>query len=334
MLGNAAARRTSIVIGLAMMMASLAVAVQSAIANDAFDIRASAKREQSATCAPPPDLPRRLATQSKYDQSIGSRSVIDEAARQKRAEQLAPIRGAIRQVASLTRDVADDGRNGANCAIQALRHWAAMKALTEMVTSDSNLSRDQFAGDIASIVLTLQARGENLGGEGEIRTWLQTLARQTMAYYDWKAGSTSRRNNHRYWAGIAVADIGDILGDPEMQDWSEKSFAIGACQIDEKGFLPLELARAERAYEYHLYAYAALNRLAQQAARRGMADLACADRLDRLHRLVAGGEGSASSFAQRTGHVQRRPTRLQLMAASATPPASSDPSTTSDVNPL
>ncbi len=45
----------------------------------------------------------RLATQSKYDQSIGSRSVIDEAARQKRAEQLAPIRGAIRQVASLTR---------------------------------------------------------------------------------------------------------------------------------------------------------------------------------------------------------------------------------------
>ncbi len=35
MLGNATARRTSIVIGLAMMMATLAVAVQSAIANDA-----------------------------------------------------------------------------------------------------------------------------------------------------------------------------------------------------------------------------------------------------------------------------------------------------------
>lgn len=334
MLGNAAARRKSVVMGLAMMMASLAVAVQPANADDASDIRASAKMEQDATCAPPPDLPRRLATQSKYDQSIGSRSVIDEAARQKRADQLAPITAALRQVASLTRHVADDQRNGARCAIQALRHWAAAKALTEMVTSDSNLTRDRFAGDIASIVLSLQARGENLGREGEIRTWLQTLARQTMAYYDFKAGPTSRRNNHRYWAGIAVADIGDILGDADMQAWSEKSFAIGACQIDENGFLPLELARAERAHEYHLYAYAALNRLAHQAARRGSADLACADRLDRLHGLVAKGEGSASSFAQRTGHVQRHPTRLQLMAASARPPASSDPSTTSDVNPL
>ena len=334
MLANVAPPRMSVVLGLAMMMASLAVTGQTAGAVDAFPATQSPDMVRQDTCATPPDLPRRLATKSKYDQSLASRSVIDEAARQKRADQLAPITAAIRHVASLARRGGEDGRDGTKCAIQALRHWADMKALTEMVTSDSILTRDRFTGDIASIVLDLRAHGESLDHESGIRSWLQTLARQTMAYYDWKAGPTSRRNNHRYWAGIAVADIGYFLGDRDMQAWSEASFAIGACQIDENGFLPLELARAERAYEYHLYAYRALNRLAHQASRRGKADLACADRLDRLHKLVAEGATSASSFARRTGLNQWNPSRLQLAAAAIAPPAGRDLRTISDVNPL
>lgn len=338
MLANAALSRTSVVLGLAMMMASLAVTEQTAASDDTYPTTHSATHSVTMarhdSCTKPADLPRRLATLSKYDQSIASRSVIDEAARQKRADQLAPITAAIRHVASLARRGSEDGRVGTKCAIQALRHWAATKALTEMVTSDSNLTRDRLTGDIASIVLVLQAHGESLDSESGIRAWLRTLARQTMAYYDWKAGPTSRRNNHRYWAGTAVADIGDFLNDRDMQAWSETSFAVGACQIDENGFLPLELARAERAYEYHLYAYGALNRLAHQAARRGKADLACADRLERLHRLVADGATSASSFQRRTGLAQRSPSRLQLAAAVTAPPSADNLGTTSDVNPL
>lgn len=334
MLRKTVAHRISVLLGVALGIVALGTSSQTAEAGERLAGKVAALMVPNDSCAPPPDLPRRLATRSKYDQSIASRSVIDEAARQERADTLAPIKAAVRTVASLAQSDREDGRGAAQCAIQALRHWAAMDALTEMATSDSSLTRDRLSGDIAAIVLALQARGESLDQEQGIRAWLRTLGRQTMGYYDWKAGPTARRNNHRYWAGIAVADIGDFLGDRQMQAWSEASFELGACQIDANGFLQLELERADRAYEYHLYAYDGLNRLAHQATRRGKTDLACADRLDRLHRLVAQGTQSAVIFANRTGMTQQAPSRLQLNAAATAPPTFRNPGTTSGVDPM
>ncbi len=324
MLARGASPGLAVVLGIAMALAPLVVVPSPAIANPVTKARPDG-------CAPPPDLPRRLATRSKYDQSIASKSVIDVAAEHDRAEELAPVTSAIRRTAALARAGNPSEPTATGCAIRTLRHWAATAALTEMATSDANLSRDRFTSEIAGMVLSLQASGESLAGEPEIREWLATLARQTMAYYDWKAGPNARRNNHRYVAGVAVADIGDILGDRTMQTWAEASFALGACQIDKDGFLPLELARAERAYEYHLYAYQALNRLAHQAASRGKGALACAARLDWLHQLVARGPQSAEDFARRTGLVQRSPSRTHLSAAKTAPPVTRDRSTTSDV---
>ncbi|MCZ8177691.1 MAG: alginate lyase family protein [Rhizobium sp.] len=334
MLARGSSFRSGAMVAVAMIMATCVSTTSYALASEPRQGKPSSSGTTQQVCQPVPDLPRRLATQSKYDQSIASRSVIDEPARQRRAETLAPVIQAISQVHALVREETGDMRNSSHCAILALRQWADAGALTEMTTSDASLTRDRFTGEIAAIVIALQARGESLEDEGKIRTWLSTLARQTMAYYDWKAGPVSRRNNHRYWAGAAVADIGDILGDRAMQTWSEASFAIGACQIDEGGFLPLELARADRAYEYHLYAYGALNRLAYQAARRGKADLDCSDRLDRLHALVSRGGESAHVFTQHTGLAQRTPSRSHLAAGRTPPPGTQDLETTSDVNPM
>lgn len=284
-------------------------------------------------CDSQPDLPRRLETVSKYDQTVASKSVIDPAARQRRENELAPVANAIRSVAIAAR------RNGtpeqiaqtATCTIATLRHWAATGALTDMATSDANLSRDRFTSEIAGIVMTLQARGRDLRDQSEIRTWLATLARQTMAYYDGQAGPTARRNNHRYFAGLAVAELAEILGQKTMRSWSKDAFAIGACQVDPQGYLPLELARAERAYEYHLYAYGALARLAIRLSAAGSSALPCEDRLDRLHRLVSRGEASAHDFARRTGVDQRMPSRRQLEAAALVLPRREDMGTTGDV---
>ncbi|WP_161596990.1 alginate lyase family protein [Rhizobium glycinendophyticum] len=280
-----------------------------------------------------PDLPRRLETTSKYDQSFASKSVIDPAARQRREDQLMPVASAIRSLVVATRrnGSPDQINRTATCTIATLRHWAVIGALTEMATSDANLSRDRFTSDIAGVVMMLQARGQDLRGEVEVRTWLETLARQTMAYYDGKAGATARRNNHRYWAGIAVAEIAEILGDKDMQAWSREAFTIGACQIDEQGYLPLELARAERAYEYHLYAYSALAGLAIRLSAAGAIALPCEDRLDRLYRLVSRGEDSARDFATRTGLRQRPPSRRHLEAVAVAPPHFNDMRTTGDV---
>jgi poly(beta-D-mannuronate) lyase len=284
-------------------------------------------------CASMPDLPRRLDTTSKYDQAFASKSVIDPAARQRREDQLMPVASAIRGLATAIRrdGSADQIAETATCTIAILRHWAVSGALTDMATPDANLSRDRFTSEIAGIVRMLQARGRDLRGEEEIRLWLATLARQTMAYYDGKAGPTARRNNHRYMAGIAVAEIAEILGEKNMQIWSKEAFVIGACQIDEQGYLPLELARAERAYEYHLYAYGALAGLATRLSAASSSPLPCEDRLDTLYRLISRGEDSARDFAVRTGLRQREPSRRHLEAAAIVPPHFNDMRTTGGV---
>ncbi len=284
-------------------------------------------------CPSPPELPRRLATSSKYDQTVASKSLIDPAAKRRREQQLAPVAGVIRTLAVKARRTGspEDVANATACTLATLRHWSATGALTDMATSDANLSRDRFTSDIAGIVMTLQARGQDLRDEGEIRAWLATLARQTMAYYDGKAGPTARRNNHRYLAGLAVADIAGILGEAGMQAWSKDAFAIGACQVDDRGFLPLELARADRAYEYHLYAYGALVKLATRLSADGTGSLPCTDGLDRLYRLVSRGPDSAHDFESRTGRAQRTPTRQHLAATELAPPRLKDMQTTGGV---
>lgn len=312
------------------LMAPLMTAANSAASETLLAMVKPSLRQDSA-CENLPSLPRRLATLSKYDQSIRSKSVLNEAARQDRALQLAPIQAAIRQVSALART---DGGNAAMCALQGLRSWAASKALTDMATSDANLSRDSLTSDIAAIVLTIQARGISLNGEDEIRSWLHTLASQTMVYYDVKAGPVSRRNNHRYWAATAIADLGAILGDEKMRAWARTSFSLGACQIDDEGFLPLELARADRAHEYHLHAYGALNRLARQVAGHAHNDVECSDRLGLLYALVADGAGSRAAFEKRTGLAQRHPSRRQLAAAFMPPPTPGDLGTTSALDPI
>ncbi|PYB73935.1 alginate lyase family protein [Rhizobium wuzhouense] len=328
------ARRFCLFLGAALLMAGPSSGQSAEVTSEAaaqpVEIALRTRTIPSVdACRSLPDLPRRLATASKYDQSIASKSVIDPAARQRREDQLAPVTNAIRNLALEAR------RNGnpqsTACTIATLRHWAATGALTDMATSDANLSRDRFTSDIAGIVMTLQARGQDLRGEGEIRAWLATLARQTMAYYDGEAGPTARRNNHRYLAGIAVAEIAEILGEKPMREWSKDAFAIGACQVDTLGYLPLELARADRAYEYHLYAYGALARLAIRLSASGSRPLPCEDRLDRLYRLISRGEASARDFARRTGLEQRTPSPRHLEVIALVPPRLEDMGTTGDV---
>lgn len=312
------------------VMAPLMTAANSA-ASDTLLAMVKPSLRQDSDCKNLPSLPRRVATTSKYDQSIRSKSVLNEAARQDRALQLAPIQAAIRQVSALART---DGGKAAICALQGLRSWAASRALTDMATSDANLSRDSFTGEIAAIVLTIQAQGISLNGEDEIRSWLHTLASQTMVYYDVKAGPISRRNNHRYWAATAIADLGAILSDEKMRAWAKTSFSLGACQIDDEGFLPLELSRADRAYEYHLHAYGALNRLARQVAGPAHHDVECSDRLALLYALLADGAGSRAAFEKRTGLAQRDPSRRQRAAAFMPPPTPGDLGTTSALDPI
>ena len=99
--------------------------------------------------------------------------------------------------------------------------------------------------------------------------------------------STVRNNNHRYWAGFAVASVAVATADQRLWNWGLESYRIGICAVDEAGALPLELRRGEAARAYHVYALGPLLGTAELAARNGVpAYEVCGGKLHRLVRFV------------------------------------------------
>jgi hypothetical protein len=256
---------------------------------------------------------RRVETASKYDQTIASKSVIDSSAAAARNAVMRPIDDAVRRLQAMARTASTDPEAIDRCVAQTMRRWAEAGSLTDMASADANLTRDRVVAAISEVLVSARARGTDVASDEGVRDWLSSIASQTMHFYDWKAGQNSRRNNHRYWAGLSVGRIGYLLGDAQMTAWAGNSLEIGLCQIDEQGFLPLELQRGAKAFDYHLYAYIALRSLSdllQSSPTAGTAG--CRERLARLGNRVSSG---IAAFETRTGLRQDDPARKNLMAA-------------------
>lgn len=269
----------------------------------------------AAPCELIPPPPRRIETRSKYDQAFKSKSVIDEQAAELRRQALDPINEAIRRLDAIAATTSTGNDGDSSCVARNVTAWAARQALTDMATSDANLTRDRFMAKITAIIDDLERKNVLLSRDRQVRYWLQDIGEQTIAYYDLQAGPTSRRNNHRYWAGLAVARIGRILDDEHMLSWAVTSLDVGLCQVDANGFLPLELARQTKALDYHLFAYSALRPLHDLLQAEGHAEPGkCASGLARLQTRVETGLKTSASFEQATGYRQDPPSRTNRLA--------------------
>jgi hypothetical protein len=248
--------------------------------------------------APPPAL---LETSSKYDQTDASRSVISFDAAQGREIALRPIRAAVR---GLYTGVSKSGDYA--CAVQTLASWAAANALGDMRSEDAFLSRDRLISETVMLLLEAERRGVlGVDDRAGIAPWLRGIAASTITFYDYRAGPTSRRNNHRYWAGLAVGSIGYLLGDGPMIAWATKSYGLGVCQVDAHGHLPLEMARGSEALNYHVYALRPLFAFATLAASNGDAiDDVCNSGLKRLAVATRAAMADPEGFARLVGTRQ------------------------------
>ena len=99
----------------------------------------------------------------------------------------------------------------------------------------------------------------------------------TIAYFDGRTGKTSSLNNHRYWAGMAVAASAIVSGNCDHYVWGVGALDVAAAQITPDGYLPLELDRGKRARDYHLYAMGPLMMLAYMEHAQGRDALAAHD---------------------------------------------------------
>jgi poly(beta-D-mannuronate) lyase len=122
---------------------------------------------------------------------------------------------------------------------------------------------------------------------------------------------TDNRNNHAYWAGLAVAATGDTVGDPALVAWGLRQAEVGITQIRPDGTLPLEMERGARALHYHLFALTPLVMLAEIGLRHG-AKLYAARHgaLRRLAERALAGLDDPAWFAVRAGAPQDAPGHL------------------------
>ena len=122
---------------------------------------------------------------------------------------------------------------------------------------------------------------------------------------------TDNRNNHAYWAGLAVAATGDTTGDPALVAWGLRQAELGIAQIRPDGTLPLEMARGARALHYDLFALTPLVMTAEIGLRHGV-DLYAARHgaLRRLAERALAGLDDPAWFAARAGAPQDAPGHL------------------------
>ena len=292
-------RRTNagLVLGGTLLAASLAVAGV-ILFQPTVDYRA-----RTACGTPEPVVT--LATQSKYDQSDVRKASLGDGARPRELV-LEPLRRTVLSIA----DGAVAGGEARHCARVSLVAWAQNDALTDMRTKDAHLTRSRLVAEMALAAVALDEANALSPRERRIvARWGERVARDTVRFFANGAGPTSRRNNHRYWAALAVGAVGAFADRPELAAWARESAGIGLCSVDERGLLPLELGRGERALHYHLYALrplAALKRLDRSVD--GL-EMACVEALPRLARATRAMLVDPSRMEAITGVAQLSPPR-------------------------
>lgn len=244
--------------------------------------------------------PQKLATSSKYL----PRDAMENARQD--ASHVAVFKPIWRSILALENI---ETRFGAECATRVLRQWATSKALIDATTPDAKLTRARVLAEISGLVAAWGVAGDP-GRQKPIMDWLTIMADDTMVFFDVEAGPRSARNNHRYWAALALATVGSLTGDQNKIDWARQSYRIGVCQVTEDGTLPLEMQRGALARNYHLYAFRPLAGTFVTFRKIGQPlDDICSGSLERLAKAALNGVDDATLFEAATMKQQTKPPR-------------------------
>lgn len=146
--------------------------------------------------------------------------------------------------------------SAASCTVKSLAGLAQAKILTgKMEGNQATYVQGWTLGALSIAWLKVRNRPDiTPDNRGEITAWLGTIAEQNKGYYDKRPKAEDARNNHRYWAGLAVSAAGIAANRRDLFDWGVESARIGLRQVTADGSLPLEMGRRAKALHYHLFA--------------------------------------------------------------------------------
>lgn len=238
-------------------------------------------------CVEAPEPIVSLAYGSRYTAESADRADLDEDANEEVERALGPVDDFIVDLANGANLARGGDEAAADCVVEAILAWAEGDALSRLETMNAQISAPSRLGGIALAYLQARDRAPGLDDARReaIEGWLEARMLATMAYFDEEAPSKASRNNLRAWAGLAAAAVGRATGNREITGWAADTVELVACQADEDGALPLEMARGHRALHYHLHAVGPLVVSAAMLAEEGQDLFAACD--GALHRIVA-----------------------------------------------
>ena len=172
-----------------------------------------------------------------------------------------------RVTAGMNQWLVTSSKEEAQCAQQQIDAWAKAGALLDYDSKESPQAWYQVewtlsATAISESVLVNESSLDLAVVKRDIQ-WMNKAAHRTVDFD--KAGKQT--NNHHYWRGLAAVATGVISSDDKLFDWGIGVYKQGIDEIDQRGALPQEMARHERAIHYQSFALQPLIPLAEFAER-------------------------------------------------------------------
>ncbi|MBS1822486.1 MAG: alginate lyase family protein [Acidobacteria bacterium] len=155
----------------------------------------------------------------------------------------------------------------AQCAQQQIDTWAQAGALLDYDPSESSQAWYQVEWTLSSIAISesVLVNEPSLDAAQVKRdiAWMNKVAHRTVEFDK----SRKQKNNHHYWRGLAAVATGVISSDDDLFTWGNSTYRQAIDELDQRGALPQEMARHERAIHYQSFALQPLLPLASFAER-------------------------------------------------------------------
>jgi hypothetical protein len=167
-----------------------------------------------------------------------------------------------RVTAGMNQWLVTGSKEEAQCAQQQIDQWAQAGALVDYDPRESSQAWFQVEWTLSAIatsesVLVNEPSLDPALVRRDIQ-WMNRVAHRTVDFDK----ARNQTNNHHYWRGLAAVATGVVSSDDDLFTWGVGVYRQAINEIDQRGALPQEMARHERAIHYQSFALQPLAPLA------------------------------------------------------------------------